>query len=116
MGLYSASKHAVEGMSETMDHEVRQFGIRVALIEPAYTKSNFDVNSTDVTNPIAAYDNERGLVSSTIAKNIGTGPRAGRRDKRDSRHSARHLAYAPHPERQGLVVEQIATLYARGSR
>ncbi|KAJ4852711.1 SDR family NAD(P)-dependent oxidoreductase [Xylella fastidiosa subsp. multiplex] len=30
--LYSASKHAVEGLSETLDHEVRQFGIRVALV------------------------------------------------------------------------------------
>jgi NAD(P)-dependent dehydrogenase (short-subunit alcohol dehydrogenase family) len=29
MGLYSASKHAVEGLTETLDHDVRQFGIRV---------------------------------------------------------------------------------------
>jgi short-subunit dehydrogenase len=35
MGLYSAAKHAVEGMSETLDHEVRQFGIRVSLVNPA---------------------------------------------------------------------------------
>ena len=26
MGVYSATKHAVEGLSETLDHEVRQFG------------------------------------------------------------------------------------------
>ena len=32
MGLYSAAKHAVEGMSETLDHEVRQFGVRVSLV------------------------------------------------------------------------------------
>ncbi|WP_368659723.1 SDR family NAD(P)-dependent oxidoreductase, partial [Bacillus pseudomycoides] len=29
MGLYSASKHAIEGMSESLDHEVRKFGVRV---------------------------------------------------------------------------------------
>ena len=32
MALYSASKHAVEGFSETLDHEVRQFGVRVTEI------------------------------------------------------------------------------------
>lgn len=45
MGLYSASKHAVEGMSETLDHEVRQFGIRVALVEPSFTRTNLDLNA-----------------------------------------------------------------------
>ena len=32
MGLYSATKHAVEGLSESLDHEVRQFGIRATLV------------------------------------------------------------------------------------
>jgi len=74
MGLYSASKHAVEGMSETMDHEVRQFGVRVALVEPAYTKSNLDANAPHAANKIAAYDGQRDLVSRAIARNIGTAP------------------------------------------
>jgi NAD(P)-dependent dehydrogenase (short-subunit alcohol dehydrogenase family) len=45
MGLYSASKHAVEGMSETLDHEVRKLGIRVVLVEPSYTRTNLDTNA-----------------------------------------------------------------------
>jgi NAD(P)-dependent dehydrogenase (short-subunit alcohol dehydrogenase family) len=45
MALYSASKHAVEGLSETLDREVRQFGIRVALVEPSFTKTNLDLNA-----------------------------------------------------------------------
>ena len=33
--LYAATKHAVEGYSESLDHELRTRGIRVAVIEPA---------------------------------------------------------------------------------
>ncbi|KQO68634.1 oxidoreductase [Methylobacterium sp. Leaf89] len=44
MALYAASKHAVEGYSESLDHEVRSQGIRVVLVEPAYTRTAFDQN------------------------------------------------------------------------
>ena len=56
MGLYSASKHAIEGMSETLDHEVRNFGVRVVLVEPSYTKTNLDLNAPKAANPIQAYE------------------------------------------------------------
>jgi short-subunit dehydrogenase len=42
--LYASSKHAVEGYSESMDHEVRGSGIRVVLVEPAYTRTAFVSN------------------------------------------------------------------------
>jgi short-subunit dehydrogenase len=42
--LYAATKHAVEGYSESLDHELRTRGIRVSVIEPAYTKTRFDMN------------------------------------------------------------------------
>lgn len=35
MGMYTASKHAVEGYTETLDHEVRQFGVRAVLVQAA---------------------------------------------------------------------------------
>lgn len=35
--LYAATKHAIEGYSESLDHELRTLGIRVTVIEPAYT-------------------------------------------------------------------------------
>ena len=35
MGIYTASKHALEGYTETLDHEVRRFGVRAMLVEPA---------------------------------------------------------------------------------
>jgi NAD(P)-dependent dehydrogenase (short-subunit alcohol dehydrogenase family) len=42
--LYAASKHAVEGYSESLDHELRTWGIRVSVVEPAYTKTQFEAN------------------------------------------------------------------------
>src|SRR5438046_9434262 len=37
-GMYVASKHALED-TKTLDHEVRTFGIRAALVEPVYSKT-----------------------------------------------------------------------------
>ena len=74
MGLYSASKHAVEGLSETLDHEVRKFGIRVALVEPSFTKTNLDINAPLAASRIPAYASERSVVSQAIQKNVHKAP------------------------------------------
>jgi short-subunit dehydrogenase len=42
--LYASSKHALEGYSESLDHEVRASGVRVVLVEPAYTRTAFESN------------------------------------------------------------------------
>lgn len=52
---YTASKHAIEGYSESLDHEVRQFGIRVSVIEPWATKTSIEANSPQGDRPVAAY-------------------------------------------------------------
>jgi len=70
MGLYSASKHAVEGLSESLDHEVRQFGIRVSMVEPSFTKTSLDANSPRVKNALAAYAAEGDLAYRAIGKRI----------------------------------------------
>lgn len=41
---YAAAKHAVEGYSESLDHEVRAFNIRVSVIEPAFVRTVFHQN------------------------------------------------------------------------
>ena len=52
---YSATKHAIEGYSESLDHEVRNFGIRVSVIEPWATKTSIEANSPQGDRPVAAY-------------------------------------------------------------
>lgn len=74
MALYSASKHAVEGLSETLDHEVRQFGIRVVLVEPSFTKTNLDLNAPQAAFKSPAYEKERDIVSQAIQKNVQKAP------------------------------------------
>ena len=58
MALYSATKHALEAYSESLDHELRTQGIRVSLVEPAYIKSAFDANQLQ---PDQALDEYRDL-------------------------------------------------------
>lgn len=52
---YAASKHAIEGYSESLDHEVRPFGIRVSVIEPWATKTAIEANSPQGDRPVPAY-------------------------------------------------------------
>src|SRR5262249_37091501 len=40
-GFYSASKFALEGLSESLRLETKRFGIRVVLVEPGDFSSNF---------------------------------------------------------------------------
>jgi short-subunit dehydrogenase len=56
---YSATKHALEGYSESLDHEVREFGVRVAVIEPAATRTSFETSTAPSDTPLVAYDESR---------------------------------------------------------
>jgi short-subunit dehydrogenase len=56
---YSATKHALEGYSESLDHEVREFGVRVAVIEPAATRTSFESSTVQADTRLSAYDASR---------------------------------------------------------
>lgn len=74
MALYSASKHAVEGLSETLDHEVRQFGIRVSLVEPSFTKTSLDTNAPQTALSMVDYQEQLAIVSQAIQRNVQKAP------------------------------------------
>jgi NAD(P)-dependent dehydrogenase (short-subunit alcohol dehydrogenase family) len=71
--LYAASKHAVEGYSESLDHETREFGVRVSVVEPGYTKTSFDAAAVDADSPIDSYAPIREHVKDVLRKSIPTG-------------------------------------------
>ena len=64
--LYAATKHAIEGYSESLDHELRTKGIRVSVVEPAYTKTQFDANFLE---PDAKLDEYR-EIRAALAKRL----------------------------------------------
>src|SRR2546429_8839896 len=53
--LYAATKHAIEGYSESLNHELRTRRIRVSVIEPAYTKTQFDANFLEADSKLDEY-------------------------------------------------------------
>jgi NAD(P)-dependent dehydrogenase (short-subunit alcohol dehydrogenase family) len=59
MALYAASKHAVEGYSESLDHEIRGSGVRVVLVEPAYTRTSFEGNVYQADEQLDVYRSAR---------------------------------------------------------
>jgi NAD(P)-dependent dehydrogenase (short-subunit alcohol dehydrogenase family) len=66
--LYAATKHAIEGYSESLDHELRTRGIRVSVIEPAYTKTQFDANFMAPDAKLDEYREVRTLLDAVLKK------------------------------------------------
>src|SRR5438067_1340033 len=70
--LYAATKHAVEGYSESLDHELRTRGIRVSVIAPAYTNTPFDANFLQPDAKLDAYREARAAVSQRVKEVMAT--------------------------------------------
>jgi NAD(P)-dependent dehydrogenase (short-subunit alcohol dehydrogenase family) len=66
--LYAATKHAVEGYSESLDHELRTRGIRVSVIEPAYTKTQFGANFVEPDSKLDEYREIRASLGRTLTE------------------------------------------------
>jgi len=74
MGIYASTKHAIEGLSESLDHEVRAFGVRVVLIEPPYTRTNLDARAAQAEGRIDAYATQRRRTAAAITHNTNMAP------------------------------------------
>jgi short-subunit dehydrogenase len=79
-GVYSASKYAVEALSDSLRMELRAFGIRVVLIEPGPINTDFTnraMNNADKyrdpSSPYAAVI-ERAEKLASIAERTGVSP------------------------------------------
>ncbi len=55
LGIYNASKFAVEGLSETLATEVAGFGIKVTLVEPNGFSTDWAGDSAAQTKPMEVY-------------------------------------------------------------
>ena len=71
--LYSSTKHAVEGYSESLDHELRPFGIRVVLVEPAYTRTSFEDNLARPDHCLDIYKSARAGMNAVVQKAMEKG-------------------------------------------
>lgn len=68
-GVYSSTKFAVEGLSESLHAELAPLGIHVTVIEPGYFRTDFlDASSLSVSpNRIPDYDETAGKVRTIAA-------------------------------------------------
>jgi NAD(P)-dependent dehydrogenase (short-subunit alcohol dehydrogenase family) len=73
MASYAATKHAIEGYSESLDHEVREHGVRVLLVEPAYTRTGFDAKAIQPDAPLPIYAVQRQVFDGVMARAMAVG-------------------------------------------
>lgn len=74
--MYSASKYALEAVSEAMRMEIKPFGVRVSMVEPGDTKTGFTEKRefTAASKNNSVYSSRFELSIDTMAKSETNGP------------------------------------------
>ncbi|MBT1688020.1 SDR family oxidoreductase [Dawidia soli] len=76
LGLYNASKFAVEGLSETLATEVKGFGINVSLIEPNGFTTDWGGSSAAHTTPMPEYEPVKAAFQASMTETSFGNPEA----------------------------------------
>ncbi len=71
--MYAATKHALAGLSESLDHEVRPFGVRSVLVQPGYIRSDIVRNTLFTQARIDAYEKGRRGAARVVTDNVTGG-------------------------------------------
>jgi short-subunit dehydrogenase len=67
---YVATKFALEGLSESMRYELKEFGINIVIIEPGVIKTNF-VENSETTHPTSKSKSPYADIIERVSKGFG---------------------------------------------
>ena len=73
MAAYASTKWAIEGWTESLDHEVREHGIRAVMVEPMWTNTGFDAKMLQADQPLPAYASGRKAFAGYMAEALKQG-------------------------------------------
>ncbi|GAA1663450.1 oxidoreductase [Glycomyces endophyticus] len=74
VGAYSATKHALEGLSEALAAEVRPHGVDVMIVEPSAFRTGFAGGVHSESAPVEGYEATVGPFRSSFAASDGNQP------------------------------------------
>ena len=111
-GFYSASKFAIEGLSEALRMEVRAFNIKVIVINPGDFHTSNTANRTNVVKPGGPYEAqfERSKASYEQDENGGWDPDILARKLVkvvESRHPCNRYIIASFTQKFGLLLKRL---------
>ena len=73
MGAYGATKHALEGWSKALDHELRHFGIRSFTVRPGFTRTRIAENAVSAQHALPDYALARVQFDRALGDALGSG-------------------------------------------
>jgi len=111
-GPYSASKHALEGMTDALRIEARLFGIQVVLIEPGYIPTNMSNTSEQLAAQYrpAASSGPYAPLYGRFQENWKKTVREPKYTPEDCARVIEHAITAPHPKPRYTVTRRAAML------
>jgi NAD(P)-dependent dehydrogenase (short-subunit alcohol dehydrogenase family) len=71
VGIYHASKWALEGLSQALAQEVAIFGVHVTLVEPGAFSTDWAGSSSSTSEQLPAYDEVHRVTLETRARRVG---------------------------------------------